>query len=220
MIIPGISGIREKISTLKTSIGDHLPTMPKFMQGSVGDTAIFQKASGLAEKGIAKVAEGAAEGSLKASFASKATSFLGKMAKVSKGIPVVGVALSTLCEVPALVQGFKEGRGAAQIMKSGSAVTGTTVGSIVGAALGTMIPIPGMTFVGGAIGAMVGNWAGNKLGSGLWGSNKGDSQVAAAPQVQQAPQQFGSMTAPNGAMATGGVYPPGSILEGLPILSS
>lgn len=217
MIIPGISGIRERISTLKTSIGEHLPTMPKFMQGNVGDTVIFQRASGLAEKGISKVAEGAAEGSLKASFATKATSFLGRMGTVSKSIPVVGVALSSLLELPAIYDGFKEGRGAAQIMKSGSAVSGTTVGSVVGATIGSFI-LPGAgTFVGGAIGAMAGNLAGNKLGSGLWGSNKGTTLVAAAPQVQQAPAQFGSMTAPNGAMASA-AFDFNNPLAGLPQL--
>lgn len=49
-------------------------------------------------------------------------------------------------------------------------VTGTlveggaaTAGAIVGGAVGTLIPIPGMTFVGAAVGGIAGGWVGNKV---------------------------------------------------------
>lgn len=49
-------------------------------------------------------------------------------------------------------------------------VTGTlveggaaTAGAIVGGAVGTLIPIPGMTFVGAAVGGIAGGWVGSKV---------------------------------------------------------
>lgn len=184
--MPASVALKRKIAGLKP---EWLKT-PKCLQGSVGDTVVFQKSAELAEKGIAKFAEGAAEGSLKAGIASKATSLLGKMGAVSKKIPVIGVAISAALELPDVVEGFKEGRGAAQVMKSGSVVTGTTVGAVVGAALGSFIPGPG-NIIGGIVGGIAGEWLGRKLGSGLFGSNKGTEQVAAA---QQPSPQFGTMT--------------------------
>lgn len=215
-----LPGMETPAASVMSKISSKIPAMPNFMKGSVEDTVIFQKAAGLAEKGIAKVAEGAAEGSFKAGFASKASTFLGQMGKVAKGIPIVAVAINTLFEIPAVIEGFKEGRGLAQIMKSGAAVSGTTIGSIVGAALGTLVPIPAVgTWVGGAVGAMVGNWAGNKIGGGLFGNNHGNAKMADAYQMQrqQRPAQFGQMTAPYSAHSPM-VFDINNPLAGLPPL--
>lgn len=196
-----LPGMETQAASVISKISSKIPAMPNFMKGNVGDTVVFQKAAGLAEKGIAKVAEGAAEGSLKAGFASKASAFLGRMGNVSTKIPVIGVALTALCELPAVFEGFKEGRGLAQIAKSATAVTGATVGSIAGAAVGSLLGPVG-TWVGGAVGAMVGNWVGDKIGGGLFGKNQDNAKIADAPhnmQRQQMPAQFGQMTAPSSA---------------------
>ena len=199
--ITGISGIKEKLSSVTTSI---TTKMPKCLQGTVGDTAVFQNAAYKSTLALNAIRGSAVEGSTKFALVNGAKNFLGRMGTVAKGIPVVGAALSVLCEVPNIIEGFKEGRGAAQIMKSGAAASGVTIGSIVGGAVGTLIPIPGMTFVGGAIGAMVGGWFGDKVGGGIWGSNKGTTQEQAQPAtvaVQQPHAQFGSKTLRNGAVA-------------------
>ncbi len=62
----------------------------------------------MAEKGIAKFAEGAAEGSLKLELQVKQQVFLGKMGAVSKKIPIIGVAISAALELPDVIQGFKK----------------------------------------------------------------------------------------------------------------
>ena len=216
------SGCSSLFEKLPESVKTPATKLINWGKTPISDTGIYTNFAKTAEKGIAKVAKGAAEGSTRASFASGAAKFLGKIGSVAKGFPLVGVAISTLCEIPAIFDGFKEGRGAAQIMKSGAAVTGTTVGSIVGAALGSLIPIPGMTLVGGAAGGWLGNLIGNKLGGSLWGNNKAEQPVAAAAHyqapayaVQQAPRQFGSVTNPNG-MASFDINNP---LQGLPPLA-
>ena len=213
------SGCSSLFEKLPESVKTPATKLINWGKTPISDTGIYTNFAKTAEKGIAKVTEGAAEGSARASFASGAAKFLGKMGAVAKGIPLVGVAISTLCELPAIFEGFKEGRGAAQIMKSGAAVTGTTVGSIVGAAAGSLLGPVG-TLIGGAAGGWLGNIIGDKIGGGLFGSNRNEQPAAShspapAYAMQQAPRQFGSVTNPNG-MAPFDINNP---LQGLPPLA-
>ncbi|MEI8388916.1 MAG: hypothetical protein WCG23_03415 [bacterium] len=214
------SGCSSLFNKLPESVKTPATNFINWGKTPISDTGIYTKFAGAAEKGIAKVAEGAAEGSARASFASGATKFLGKIGSVAKGFPLVGVVISTLCEIPAIFDGFKEGRGAAQIMKSGVAVAGTTVGAIALAALAAN-PVSLTALALGAVGGIAGNWIGDKIGGGLFGSNRNEQPAAAAHSpapayaAQQAPRQFGSVTNPNG-MASFDINNP---LQGLPPLA-
>lgn len=216
------SGYSRLFDKLPESVKTPATNLINWGKTPISDTGIYTKFAEAAEKGIAKVAEGAAEGSARAGFASGAAKFLGRIGNVAKGFPVVGVVISTLCEIPAIFDGFKEGngRGAAQIMKSGAAVTGTTVGSIVGAAAGSFFGPVG-TWIGGAAGGWLGNLIGNKIGGAIWGNNKAEQPSAAthspapAYAMQQAQRQFGSVTNPNG-MSPFDINNP---LQGLPPLA-
>jgi len=192
--ISGISKAKEKLSNVTNSV---MTAMPKCLQGNVGDTAVFQKAAYKSTLALNAIRGSAVEGSARFGLVNGAKNFIGRMGAVAKSIPVVGIAISTLFEVPAIIDGFKEGRGAAQIMKAGAAVTGATVGSIVGAAIGSVVPVVG-TWIGGAIGAVVGGQLGDKVGGGLWGSNKGTAKEQPTyVAVQQPVVPFGAQTAHN-----------------------
>lgn len=165
----------------------------------------------------------AAASSTANTVATKASGVLGKLGGLSNAT-VWGGAVAAAFEVPDVIEGFKEGRGAAQIGKSASVVGGAIGGMALGTAIGTAIcPVAGSAIgavagflISGAC-ALAGSWLGGKVGSGLFGDNKkslfGGSdehkvtqeeveaalaaqQAAVAQQQPQAQQSFGSMTVP------------------------
>lgn len=76
-------------------------------------------------------------------------------------IPIIGIVISSLFEIPDIVDAFKNGDGMTQLGRSTVNVAATTIGAAIGGALGSLIPIPGL---GTVLGSAVGGWLGNKVG--------------------------------------------------------
>ena len=203
---------------------------PKWMQSTaswmakpIGDigwvnsglTAAESGSASIATRAAAKVAENGGKGFLNkalAATATKSASFLGACKGVVRGIPIAGVVLSAALELPAIYQGFKEGRGLKQTGKAATVVTATTAGAVAGAAIGAPLFGAGAV-VGGIVGGIVGGLVGDVVGGWIFGNNKGDKAIAQeeaqaqAIATQQAmPQAFGTMTMPGQGLAS---MPPG-----------
>jgi hypothetical protein len=109
----------------------------------------------------------------------------GKLAKIGS---FAGKALKAGGVVTALGMAGKDVYDAAQGDTSNEN-TGALIGTAIGGLLGTLIPIPGVgTMMGMAIGAGVGNFAGETIGSLLPATSKGAAPMKAgisAPQLTQ-----------------------------------
>lgn len=180
--------------------------------------AVKEAEAQLASKGGAKLLGKAAKSSLKAGFFNGTKSLLGRLGALSNKIPVAGAFIAAITEVPDVIDGFKEGRGLAQIAKSVTKVGAAGVGAAIGGAIGSVVPVVG-TAIGAIAGGFVGDLIGDKIGGGLFGSNHEQQETAEA--AEEAPAQQHSAQKNSFGKLTDfgkGVYPAGSALAGLPIL--
>lgn len=97
-----------------------------------------------------------------------------KLPKVGKAIPVLGTVLTAADLAMDVANG--NGWGSEEFSRS----LGAGVGGTIGAALGSLIPIPGVGTVAGAVvGSAVGDWIGGMVGS-KPGTDKRSKAIAAA----------------------------------------
>jgi len=197
-------------------VAPHLPAMPTWAKGTVGETAFAQKHALELKSTLAlnSIRGAAVEGSARYTLVEGAKDGLKFATKIPKSLGLITAALETAMQLPAVVEGFKEGRGLAQTAKSATVVAGVTAGTMAGTGIGAVVggavggfigsffagvgAIPGAAigakvgaWIGGAVGAIKGGKAGNAIGSGLFGSNKGAEPTAENQQIAQqvAPQQ-------------------------------
>ena len=187
-IMPNFSAQREGLGKLwqsakgplkdtnigKQNVGKLLTKMNKNLDGFIANQGEKKVAKIMGEKSILLTKKDLANvGSktISGRFANLGKKLIGKIGTVSRGIPGAALVLSSLGEIGNVVQGFKEGRGLAQIADSACKVTGITVGSAVGAgaaalALGLIASNPVGWVVGGVglIGAIAGASYGGKIG--------------------------------------------------------
>jgi len=131
---------------------------------------------------------------LKGTIARHASKFLGGVARTAKAVPILGAVIESAMQIPDVIEGFKEGRGLAQLAKSATMVGGSTLGALALAAMATNpLGLAGMGLA--VVGGIAGTWVADKVGSGLFGSNKGEEALAEAP-VGQNPEipAFGKQT--------------------------
>ncbi|MGD9580040.1 MAG: hypothetical protein AB7V50_01590 [Vampirovibrionia bacterium] len=91
-------------------------------------------------------------------------------------IPVIGVLISALFEIPDLMDAKRNGDFGAQLGRSAVNVACTTAGMAVGAAIGSAAGPVG-TIIGGFIGGMVGGMIGKGLGKMLFGKSIKDKMI-------------------------------------------
>lgn len=148
------------VSLLETGVGQGILS-------KLGGSASFSTANGLTKATIT--------GSTAAQVGGKA------MAR----IPVLGILIATAFEIPDIIDAFKNGDGPQQLGRSAMNVACTTIGTAIGGALGTLIPIPGLgTVIGGFIGGMIGSAVGKFLGNAIFGKSKKD-QMRDGTQTKQ-----------------------------------
>lgn len=222
------SELMEKLSTsvAKPSLFSRILTSsPQWVQNSVAYMKQPISSWGFVSKGLSKgtaFAENIAANSTKEGVktaANGAVKFLGKAGQVAKGFPIVGFALNALGEIPDVIDGFKEGRGLSQTAKSTTKIAAGTLGTVAALALASN-PIGWAAVAIGTVGYLAGNWIGDKVGSGLFGSNKSEEgQVAAAhqPNFQGQPQFLSATAKGAGEMPA---YPEGFDLTPLPPIES
>jgi hypothetical protein len=149
------------------AVQSHLPGFVKAMDKSLLETGVGR---GILSKlgGSAAVTTGAKGAS--ASISGGAAAQIGGRAMAR--IPVLGIVVSSLFEIPNIVDAFKNGDGMQQLGRSATTVACTTIGTAIGGAIGSLIPIPGLgTVIGGAIGGWLGNKVGKFLGNAIFGKS-------------------------------------------------
>jgi hypothetical protein len=110
-------------------------------------------------------------------------------------IPLLSVIVGAAFEVPDIIDAFKHspGEGMKQLGRSAIKVGCTTAGAAIGAALGSLIPIPGLgTLLGGAIGGWLGSKLGGVLANGIFGKSVKD-KMADGDYTKQIMQSYSNL---------------------------
>lgn len=140
-------------------------------------------------------------------FKSTATitgSTAGKVAgKALCRVPVLGIVISSLFEIPDLVDAYKNGDFGAQVGRSVLNVACSTAGMAIGAALGSCLGPVG-TVIGGFLGGMIGSAIGKGLGRLLFGKSIKD-KMRDGDYARNLMRTYNTMNF-NNVGRTGGLY--------------
>lgn len=152
-----------------------LPASLKFLNGSMLETTVGK---GIVSKLGGQVAfKSAMEQGVSKTTATITGNTAAKVAGKSLArIPVVGVLISALFEIPDLMDAKRNGDFGSQLGRSATNVACTTIGMAIGGALGSALGPVG-TIVGGFIGAAIGGMIGKGLGNLLFGKSIKDKMV-------------------------------------------
>lgn len=153
-----------------------IPASLRFLNGSMLETSLG--------KGIVSKLGGqvAFKSALESGAAKTTATVTGKTAAKVAGkslarIPVIGIVISALFEIPDLIDAKRNGDFGAQVGRSTLNVACTTAGMAIGAALGSAVFPPIGTVVGGFLGALVGGAIGKGLGNLLFGKSIKDKMI-------------------------------------------
>lgn len=148
---------------------------------------------------------------LKTGIATRGAGFISSLNQVPRGIPVLVAGLETIKQVPQVFEGFKQGRGGAQLGNSAIDVASVTAGAWGGFAAGAKagalatswtanpLIIGAGTIIGGLGGAFLGTSVGKKVGNVAGKFFFGENKEKTSPQnayTQQA--MFPGYTMPQG----------------------
>lgn len=130
-------------------------------------------------------------------FGEKGAKHLGKVSKVFKKIPFIGALIGIGID---LAMGER-------LDNAVAGAAGATLGAAIGGAIGTVaLPIPGVgSFLGGIIGAAIGDWAGKEIYKNMTG------QIT---QINPKPEDLGEPTSTPDPGSTGGGGGGGRMLPG------
>ena len=176
--------------------------------GTMGETLTKKSAEYAGKAGTAGSRTLTQTGNLVASkstgYAGSALEFLGKRSAGAVTGGVAAAAFEVFDEYSEVKQGFKEGRGLAQLGQSTVEVAGTGVGAGLGVAAGMAIGALGGPLgiiagglIGGWLGEKFGNKIGDNVGTAVFGENKAarlertQKDMSDLGLVQQAPTQIG-----------------------------
>ncbi len=114
----------------------------------------------------------------------------------------VAILLNIAFEIPAIIQGFKNGDGFKQIGRSALNMGGFAAGAAIGAAIGSVIPVAGTVIGGivgglsGIIGSMLGGAVTKKIGDSLFGKSiQEQKEEVAEVQEEAIKKQYAAQSA-------------------------
>lgn len=155
------------------TVQNMLPSALKSLDKSLLETGFGQ---GIVEKLGGSTTFASAGGNTTASITGSTAAQVG--GKAMAKIPIIGIIVSSLFEIPDIMDAFKNGDGGQQVGRSALKVAGTTLGTAIGGALGTLIPIPGLgTLIGAVVGGWLGGLAGEFLGNAIFGKSIKDQTM-------------------------------------------
>lgn len=164
-------------SQLLSKLGSTAKALDKNMFDICGEQVVKKLGGEVAKSSADDVAKVFIKGSAKAAFAGNV---LGK-------IPLVGVAISSLLEVPSIIKGFKNNDGWEQVGRS----TLNVAGGIGGSAIGATLLAPVIPPIGSLVGLAVGGWIGNKVAGFM-----GNKLIGEPKEKNPAPQEMNNQILP------------------------